>query len=380
MTRGRRSTHFAPAERAGRAEIARQVRDMSSSSLVSGLLETAAGLLAVLNRRRQILALNHALLAALRVRDPEAVLGLRPGEAIRCVHARDMADGCGTGKSCASCGAAIAIVSSLKKRRPVDQKCILTVAGGGETRDLCFRVKAHPFRVRKEPFLLLFLQDISEEERRAELERAFFHDLKNVVMGIQGASQMMAKGTGAGMADWPQQIGRMASRLQAEIAIQQALSRGTPGRYAPRIEAIRAGDLLAELRETVAHHPAARKKVLAVGKPLPRRPFRTDVSLLLRVLGNMLTNAFEATEEGGVVRLRVELTKARARFGVWNRGAIPPAIAPRVFQRYFSTKGGQGRGIGTYAMKLLGEEYLGGEVDFSSSPAKGTTFRITLPA
>lgn len=38
-----------------------------------------------------------------------------------------------------------------------------------------------------------------------------------------------------------------------------------------------------------------------------------------------------------------------------------------------------GRGIGTYSMKLLGEHYLRGQVDFTSDEANGTIFTITLP-
>mgnify|MGYP006293419399 CR=1 len=38
-----------------------------------------------------------------------------------------------------------------------------------------------------------------------------------------------------------------------------------------------------------------------------------------------------------------------------------------LFKRSFSTKG-VGRGIGTYSMKLFGEKYLKGKVDFKNSP------------
>jgi signal transduction histidine kinase len=51
----------------------------------------------------------------------------------------------------------------------------------------------------------------------------------------------------------------------------------------------------------------------------------------------------------------------------------------QIFQRSFSTKASSGRGIGTHSMKLLGERYLGGRVEFTSRDGEGTTFRITLP-
>jgi signal transduction histidine kinase len=240
-------------------------------------------------------------------------------------------------------------------------------------------VKAHPILIRKARFILLFLQDITEQERKAGLERAFFHDLINVIMGIQGAAQLMALEKGRRTREWSERIGRMAARLQAEVAIQHALSQAAPGKYIPPVEEMSVAGLVEELREIVSHHLAARNKCFAVRTPLPRRRLKTNVSLLLRVLGNMLTNAFEATEEGGRVRFWAEAGRKATRFCVWNRAAIGPEVSPRVFQRYFSTKPGNGRGIGSFTMKLLGEEYLGGVVDFTSSAAGGTVFRITLP-
>jgi sensor histidine kinase regulating citrate/malate metabolism len=49
----------------------------------------------------------------------------------------------------------------------------------------------------------------------------------------------------------------------------------------------------------------------------------------------------------------------------------------QVFMRSFSTKGTQ-RGLGTYSMKILGEQHLGGTVDFTTSDTEGTTFFIIL--
>jgi signal transduction histidine kinase len=64
---------------------------------------------------------------------------------------------------------------------------------------------------------------------------------------------------------------------------------------------------------------------------------------------------------------------------VWNKQAIPEASIPRIFQRNFSTKPGAGRGLGTFVMKLFGEIYLGGTVQFTTGAAEGTTFTFHLP-
>jgi sensor histidine kinase regulating citrate/malate metabolism len=62
---------------------------------------------------------------------------------------------------------------------------------------------------------------------------------------------------------------------------------------------------------------------------------------------------------------------------VHNQGFIPKDVQLQIFQRSFSTKG-EGRGIGTYSMKLLGEKYLKGKVRFESLDKNGTTFYIEI--
>jgi len=57
---------------------------------------------------------------------------------------------------------------------------------------------------------------------------------------------------------------------------------------------------------------------------------------------------------------------------------MPRNVQLQVFNRSFSTKG-QGRGIGTYSIRLLVTRYLRGTVDFTSSKEQGTTFRARLP-
>jgi len=54
---------------------------------------------------------------------------------------------------------------------------------------------------------------------------------------------------------------------------------------------------------------------------------------------------------------------------------MPAEIQMQIFQRSFSTKGSD-RGIGTYSIKLLAENYLKGKVDFSSNESEGTIFWV----
>lgn len=93
----------------------------------------------------------------------------------------------------------------------------------------------------------------------------------------------------------------------------------------------------------------------------------------------MLINALEATRGYDPIKLSIDVEDRRAVFSVWNRAAMASAISCRVFQRNFSTKGDLGRGLGTYSMKLIGEQLLGGKVYFHSSNSEGTTFILEFP-
>ena len=92
----------------------------------------------------------------------------------------------------------------------------------------------------------------------------------------------------------------------------------------------------------------------------------------------MLVNALEATPAGGNVVGGLRREGDFAVFWVRNDAVMPDNVRVQIFKRSFSTKG-EGRGLGTYSIKLLTENYLGGEVGFASSREEGTTFWVRLP-
>ncbi len=106
-------THFASPEKAAPAELQYQIKTAGQNPVIAGLLHAVSGLVAVLNHQRQIVAINEEMLAAMEFDDPQDVLGLRLGEAIGCLHAYDMPDGCAASEFCSTCGAAIAIERSM---------------------------------------------------------------------------------------------------------------------------------------------------------------------------------------------------------------------------------------------------------------------------
>lgn len=368
-----RSSRYLPAGRTGPAGLAAEVARAAASPVVSALLETLGSAAAILDANRQIVAVNGAYLALLGVDDPAAALGLRPGEALSCAHAGEGPDGCGTGPACPSCGQAVAMLVA-SRGHAAERVCALSRRWGDRTEERAFRVRVAPIELDGERFFVASLSDVTEANQRAMVQRILLHDLSNLATGLQAASGVV--GGAPDLAD----VQLLTRQLLAEVRLQRALTSGDPGAYVPSRQPVRIAAALELARRTVAGHPAAAGKELALAAPGGEESVVADPAPLQHVLTNMLLNALEATPRGGTVRLGARRSEGEVAFRVWNPGAIPAAVAPRLFQRHFTTKPGEGRGQGTWSMKLFGEQLLGGQVRFSSSAADGTWFELSLPA
>jgi signal transduction histidine kinase len=369
-------TFFAAPGRAGGDELRLDIEIVSNNPVMTGLLTNIGGLIAILNSHRQIISINSDFLKLLGIDDPVTALGLRPGEALNCLHADDGPGGCGTGRYCSSCGAAIAIVACLEQEVPIERKCALTAQKGGESVQLLLQVRANPIRINSRVYILLFLQDVTVQEQQAALARTFFHDVNNMLTMLVQSGELLHMKNPSPLSEI---IHQSSVRLAGEIALQKALFDSGACSYVPGWTDCDLGQLFAELRGFFQNHEAARGRVVRFPETLPRIVLRTDGSALYRILLNMVVNALEATEEGGDVSVSLEQQPEAVVFTVWNATVIPSEIALRIFQRGYSTKNQSGRGIGTYSMKLLGETVLGGKVFFTSREGAGTSFSFVHP-
>lgn len=369
-------TYCVLAEETSRENLATEIDIIKKSPVINGLLHSVGGMLAVINDRRQIVALNDSLLKALGVGDPAEALGLRPGEALQCIHAGGEPNGCGTTKWCSTCGAAIAMVSSFRENKPIEKVCALSARRKDRNVDIALLVRSHPIIINDNQFLLLFLQDITLHEQRAALERTFFHDVNNLLSMMVGACELLLNESHS---EFVQAVHQVSLRLVKEVAIQQNLLKSETYSYQPIRHWISSKQIFFELRSFFANHPAALGKKIDYQEDYPAVSIYTDSSLLSRILCNMVINALEATNENGFIKVWIEQYGRCLTFCVWNAQRIPQEIVYRIFQRNFSTKKQSGRGIGTFSMKLFGEKVLGGKVSFSTSAKEGTIFKFSLP-
>jgi signal transduction histidine kinase len=136
-------------------------------------------------------------------------------------------------------------------------------------------------------------------------------------------------------------------------------------------------------------------RLMADGKPVSLRlqamsglpAVRADLSLIERVLDNLIGNALKHTPVGGSVDVRLRGTDRGVELSVVDTGAgIAAADVPHIFDRYYRGRAASGqpsgdaRGTGlglAIARRILELHGRGIEVE---SDATGSTFRFTLPA
>jgi signal transduction histidine kinase len=140
---------------------------------------------------------------------------------------------------------------------------------------------------------------------------------------------------------------------------------------------INSKTLVEQVIECYQHHKAGQNRIIALSRTSQEAIFESDQALLTRVLGNMIKNALEAIDPGETVTVGCALVRGGMEFWVHNPGVVPDKIRKRIFQRSVSAKG-QGRGVGTYSMRVLSEQ-LRGKVSFTSFEEEGTTFRAWYP-
>ncbi len=373
-------TYFAPAGRSSPEELEAERRAFLANDLARTLLEAVPDLALVLNTKRQIIAMNALVLKTLGAERAEELIGLRPGEVAHCVNVPDAPDGCGTGPECEVCGAAQAIVRCLETGERAIEECRIRTSMDVDGGALDLEVHASFVRIGATEVVVLALRDISAEKRRGVLEQAFFHDVLNVVTGLQSIAYLLeaTQPEGERLAEYRRDLMALAQQVGDEIAAHRDLLSAERGDLQPAPREVATQELVAGVAELYRNHLVARDRQLVVAG-CTSEVLRTDPALARRVLGNLVKNALEAVRAGETVTIAADDEGARIAFRVHNPGAMSPDVAKQVFQRSFSTKAAHGRGIGAHSAKLLTERYLGGSISFTSDAKSGTTFTVRLP-
>ena len=107
-----------------------------------------------------------------------------------------------------------------------------------------------------------------------------------------------------------------------------------------------------------------------------------DARLLRHILGNLLSNAFKYSPDGGRVTFRITGVDDMLHFEVRDRGiGIPPEALPRLFETFHRAANVgniAGTGLGMAIVKRAVDLH-GGSISVSSRVGEGSTFEVDLP-
>lgn len=369
-------SEFLPPEREDREELERQrallFQDEVSRTFFDGFPDGGF----ILNDKRQIVAVNWSISQRFKGLNEESLLGMRPGEALGCKYAHEAEYGCGTTRFCRYCGAA-QVLFQVRMGRPAQEQCHIVV-GEIEQDAMDLLVWGTPFSLNGQDFTLFAVADISHEKRRQALERIFFHDVLNTVNGILGAAEILSlKATGE-LEPWVKSIHESSDTLAREIKAQRQLLSAESGTLEVANSDFLSNDLLKSVVQHCSQLRASQNRTVLLHPDSQDFVLNSDISLLKRVLTNLVKNAVEASAEGERITIKASQTGGYWLISVHNRSFIPIDSQFNLFKRSFSTKG-LGRGLGLYSVRLLTEKYLKGRVAFESDPEQGTVFEVILP-
>ena len=105
-----------------------------------------------------------------------------------------------------------------------------------------------------------------------------------------------------------------------------------------------------------------------------------DPYMIEQVVTNLLLNAIQATQQGGMITLRTQLVGETCEIEVADTGSgISAEVRPHIFDPFFTTKRtGEGTGLGLSVSLGIVERH-GGELSVESEEGQGTVFTIKLP-
>lgn len=241
-----------------------------------------------------------------------------------------------------------------------------------------------------------FLQDLREikklEQERLEAERlaavgqtvaGLAHSIKNLLMGLEGGMYMVDSGLrradAARIAEGWNILHRNFEKTTNLVKDFLSFAKG-------RLPELRPADPNAVARGVVELYQdaAARqgvKLLLEAGSDVCGAPL--NVNGIETCLTNLVSNAIDAAilreQGGGTVIVRTREENSDLVFEVSDNGSgMDQEITAKLFTTFFTTKGGQGTGLGLLTTRKIVQEH-GGRVEMESVAGQGSVFRIRLP-
>ena len=278
--------------------------------------------------------------------------------------------------------------SRLSPSGKVEERAVALAAADAHDFDVRIVSLRHP---ADEVRLLALIEDRSELHNlerqliRTEkiltagvLSAGLAHEIGTPISVIRGrAEQLLETSPGGAAAEDLAVIVRHADRISAIIGQVLDFSRAQPIQVGP----VEVAAALEKTRQLLDWKLSSKSVSLNIAVERGARPLSADPDQLQQVLVNLIMNACDACDEGGVIRVEVTPNgKRHLRLDIGDNGCgIPVEHLNAVFDPFFTTKKrGEGTGLGlTVAASIVRNH--GGSMTVSSVLGQGTTFSLSWP-
>jgi signal transduction histidine kinase len=163
------------------------------------------------------------------------------------------------------------------------------------------------------------------------------------------------------------------------------LSKIETGNVCQEAREFRMEELLESVVDFLSTQASAKNQSIELQMPdTPLPTFTMDPLALESIVGNLITNAINYTQEGGEIRVKADQVGDNVRLAVQDNGfGIEAKYLGKIFDRFYRVKNEKtrfitGTGLGLPIVKGLVDS-LGGSISVESEPGRGTTFTVLIP-
>jgi PAS domain S-box-containing protein len=228
------------------------------------------------------------------------------------------------------------------------------------------------------------------ERAKADFVAAVSHELRTPITPIKGYVELL-RAKGESMSEeLRQDVLRTVSertdhlsRLIEDLLLASRISSEGPGAVVLGLQ-LEVTDLVEAARRVTADYlrePTRRVTLEGSAEPLE---ISADPLRLSQILVNLLSNAHKYSPPDTPIRLRLWREDGWAKLAVIDKGrGIPAQELELIFDKFHRVEDpmtitASGTGLGLYIARELARA-MGGEVEASSSPQRGSTFTVRLP-
>lgn len=209
-----------------------------------------------------------------------------------------------------------------------------------------------------------------------ELAAGLAHEIRNPLAGIAGVVDVMGKELPAHS---PSRA--VLGDVQREVFHIQAILNDLLSYARPRPPDFHPADLNTTIEQAIllSRQQVLTKPIQIQFDPSPSLPkVSHDPALIQQVVLNLLLNGIQAISGSGQVRVALTRDGEQVTIQVSDTGrGISAEALTKIFKPFFTTRS-EGTGLGLSLAKGIVQSH-GGTIEVSSTPGKGSQFKICLP-